>query len=89
MRKDRKDEGKRAKRLTPWIKLLLSSFSFVELHNMPTVSSAQAKRNSKTHCAPSSPRPIGSSRTFTPSVSAKVSVTGIDPPSRVRSGVLL
>ncbi len=40
----------------------------------------------RTYWAPSSPRPIGSRRTLTPSDSANVKVTGIDPPSRVRSG---
>ena len=64
----------------------------------------------KAYCAPSSPRPMGSNNTFTPtdeskivsiihqlpsamvaclpSASANVRVTGIEPPSRVRSGVL-
>ena len=42
-----------------------------------------------TYWAPSSPRPIGNSRTFTLRLSAKVRVTGIDPPSRVKSGLLL
>jgi hypothetical protein len=40
-------------------------------------------RRGNAYCAPLSPRPIGSRRTFTPSDSANVSVTGMEPPSRV------
>lgn len=51
----------------------------------------RSKGENSTHCAPSSPRPMGSSTTLTGPgrLFAKVSVTGIDPPSRVRSGVHL
>lgn len=56
-----------------------------------TLSRPKGDREHGTHCAPSSPRPMGSSTTLTGPgrLFAKVSVTGIDPPSRVRSGVHL
>lgn len=75
----------------PSIKLDLSSFSFVELKKVEVrrISLGWGTRQGLTHWAPSSPLPIGSSNTFTPRVSAKVRVTGIEPPSRVMSGVLL
>lgn len=78
--------------LVPSMKFDRSNFSFVELQkpvSLIVLKKTFIRQDVNTHCAPSSPLPMGSNKTFTPRLSAKVSVTGIDPPSRVKSGVFL